>query len=106
MIKLPKVIKVGGFDIEVKPLENLESLAHGINGHFSAIEHVIRIDRTLPKLKLMDTLLHEVLHAIYNVGNISDEDEEERIVSIMASGLTQVLRDNPKLRKFFDDCIK
>lgn len=51
-----------------------------------------------------NTLIHELLHAIYDVYHIQDTDDEERTVTTMANGLTQVLKDNPELftvlRKF------
>lgn len=46
---------------------------------------------------MVDTVLHEVTHAIYWAYVIEDKDEEERIVTTMARAWTQVWRDNPDL---------
>lgn len=100
-MKLPDKIKVGAFDIQVIQLQGAESLSHGIDGHFSAAEQVIRIDKSLAKYKLMDTLLHEILHSIYYVGHLDSDDDEEKTVSVISTMLTQVIRDNPKLLKFW-----
>lgn len=48
---------------------------------------------------IADTILHEVLHAIVH-NYLYDIEEEEEIVTQMAHGLVQVMRDNPK---FFDE---
>ena len=48
-----------------------------------------------------DTLLHEVLHAIWSQTALDqDEDEQERIVRSFTPWLLQVLRDNPELVEF------
>lgn len=54
-----------------------------------------------------DVLLHEIGHAIYflsgiNILDIRDRDEEI-IVQNMSNGFFQVLKYNPKLRKFLFD---
>jgi hypothetical protein len=42
-----------------------------------------------------NTLRHEILHAAFHEGELTAEDSEERIVSVLANILTQVDRDNP-----------
>lgn len=46
-----------------------------------------------------DTLMHEIIHAIikYNyidIGAGEDSDEEERLVSCLATSIVQIIRDN------------
>ena len=49
----------------------------------------------------VDTLLHELFHAIWSIGQLKEKDqEEERAVAVMASYMTQILRDNPHLVKW------
>lgn len=43
-----------------------------------------------------DTVIHEVLHAIWHNYLDQGEVDEETAVTMMAHGLTQVARDNPK----------
>lgn len=57
-------------------------------------------DRTFtnPELAKMDTVIHEILHGIvaeYEVG--VDGRKEERWVTLLANGLTDVLKKNPNL---------
>ncbi|NDC55599.1 MAG: hypothetical protein EBZ69_02125 [Alphaproteobacteria bacterium] len=48
-----------------------------------------------------DTLLHEVLHAVfYASGLFREVDNEERVVAGVSTWLLMVLRDNPQLAKF------
>jgi hypothetical protein len=48
---------------------------------------------------LRDTVLHEVMHAVF-VGMELSEDDEEKFVSRLTPVLLAVLRDNPKLVEF------
>lgn len=48
-----------------------------------------------------DTLLHEVMHAVFaSSGLFKEVDNEERVVATLATWLTMVLQDNPQLAKF------
>ena len=54
----------------------------------------------LPNDAIADTLIHEVLHAIcHNYIPDVDDSDEEKVVTQIAHGLTQVIRDNPQLMK-------
>jgi len=47
--------------------------------------------------QMRDTLLHEVLHACFNVtGGLPTYDEEEKVLSLLASLLLDTLRRNPE----------
>ena len=90
-------IKVGGIDIDVffVPGDN-DSF-----GDFTYLQTQIRVDSRLEGGALVDTLLHEVFHAIWSIGQLKEKDqEEERAVAVMASYMTQILRDNPHLVKW------
>lgn len=51
-----------------------------------------------------DTLLHEVMHAVWYCMSISEGGaDEESVIRRMASGLIQVLMDNGQLLKYFAD---
>ena len=47
-------------------------------------------------MKVLDTLLHELNHAVYWAYGMEDEDKEERIVGTMATAWAQIFRDNPE----------
>lgn len=50
-----------------------------------------------------ETLLHELLHAVWNERCIVAKDGEEKIVTKMSIGLAALIRDNPEL---FSDIVK
>lgn len=50
--------------------------------------------------QVRDTLLHEILHAVYSEMGIEEdvkEEQEETIVRRMGTGLLYVIRNNPEL---------
>ena len=98
--ELPKKVKVAAFDIKVRTWGHREADALERFGQFSAVEGAIRINGELSPIKLIDTLLHEIGHAIYWAYGIEDEDKEERVVGTFATAWTQVYRDNPELLEF------
>ena len=49
-----------------------------------------------PESVVADTVLHEVLHAIWHNYLSEDSAEEEKAVTMLTHGLIQVIRDNPK----------
>ena len=98
-----KSIKIGSTDYSIEYVPLNEELF----GDFSYINSRIRIEQNLTGPPLVDTVLHEVLHAIWRIGQLKDKKEdEERAVAIMASYLTQVLRDNPALMPWLKKHLK
>jgi hypothetical protein len=62
------------------------------------MEHTIRIRPDVPsRWVIVDTVLHEINHAIFWAYLLRDNDDEERTVATIATGWTQVFRDNPAL---------
>lgn len=103
-MKRPKKVKVAGFDIDLVDLK--PHVGRGTFGEFSSLENVIRVDFSVNRIHMIDTLLHEIGHAIYWTYGIHDTDEEERVVGVFATGWTQVYRDNPDLLEFIKDNLK
>jgi len=88
------VVKVGAVDIEIFSLPfDGESF-----GDFNYLNMRIRVDENLKGVVLVDTVKHELNHAIWAIYNLKPEkEEEERVCSIMATCWTQIERDNPHL---------
>ena len=59
----------------------------------------IRIAIGMDPQQRRDTLLHEVMHAIFSetalTMDFKEDDDEEKIVRRLSTGLLQVLRENP-----------
>lgn len=70
----------------------------GANGATLKDRQKILYSSCVPKGEVADTLIHEILHAICHsyLPDVERADEEE-VVTMIAHGLTQVLRDNPTL---------
>lgn len=91
----PKRIRVAAFDIRVVSLDPQNRHDHGT---FDAARQEMALCGDFPTTVMeCETLLHEVMHAIYWAYGIKQGDDEERTVTAMTVGLMQVWRDNPKL---------
>lgn len=96
--RLPKKLRISAYDFRLELWDSSQAQSTRKFGEFSAIEQRITIQAEYASpVTMVDTLLHEILHAIYWVHGIDDKDEEERIVNTMAVAWTQVWRDNPAL---------
>ncbi len=105
-MKLPSKIKVAAFTIDIVNWQHHSAAAQGSFGEFSCLENVIRVDRSTNRFKLVDTLIHEINHAIYWAYGLEDEDKEERIVGTFATAWTQIYRDNPDILDFLQSAVK
>ena len=51
----------------------------------------------MPRSRAIETLLHEIGHAIYHEYSIGEASGEEAINSLYMSGIHQVMVDNPRV---------
>lgn len=95
---LPRTIKVGPFPFTVKLWDACTPDVARAFGNCCTTTSTISLQ---PQFKsaaqAVDTVLHEVNHAIYWAYGVDDEDKEERVVAIFATAWTQVFQDNPAL---------
>jgi hypothetical protein len=96
--KLPQRVKVGSytFSIDLVP-SGTPSLGEDNYGMTLFDSCRIFLDDGLSFDRLVNTVLHEVSHAVNHTYGISDGAEEETIATQSANGWMQVLLDNPKL---------
>lgn len=95
--KLPKVIYLGASDFEVRHMPNLDLL-----GETQSDDAIIYIRNKQGAAIKRDTLLHEVLHAIFFLSGLFKtvdmaKEEEEKIVVTITPWILAALRDNPAL---------
>lgn len=102
--KLPKSVRIGPYDLDLRVVEKME----GDDDWGSFIAHQgIEVRAEQPNdIFALDTVLHEVMHAIYEGALLEAGDKEERVVAAMASGMVQVVRDNPDLVKWMIKAAK
>lgn len=96
MKKLPTRIKIGPYTYKIKQVSNLEVNRVqylGLHDH-SSLTITINKDAAI-EVKLA-TLVHECLHAIFNLTEI-ETDKEERIVSRLTPALIDFFRTNKGL---------
>ena len=96
-------IRIGYIDFAILPFPN--GFASNLDGKTDFTRQIIYIDEILSPEAKACTLLHEVLHAVWALHALSDDDKEERIVTALGNGLAQVFRDNSKLLSFIKNSL-
>lgn len=99
-IKLPEKLKIAAFDIIVEEWGNGHANDSNAFGDFKTTNLTIRVDCSINKYKIMDTLLHEINHAIWWAYGLEDEDKQERVCGTLATAYIALYRDNPHLIEF------
>lgn len=101
---IPNKVKIGGHEIEVNAVKDLETDIE-VNGkteyrelHGSAnfVEQYININTNLSQTQAECTFIHELLHIIDDYMRIGLEEEQ---IDAMANGLYAVLKENTNLYK-------
>lgn len=105
-IEIPKSVKVGPYTFKVYARSRAWYNTHGVFGNMVADTLEINVCGHLAPIVTLDTLLHEILHAVYYVYHLDDKDDEERIVSTLATAMTGVYRDNPFLCAYQSNVLR
>lgn len=96
-MELPKELKIGGFQWTVEEQKDIANES-SVFGSTHTQSQKIFIEPGLNIQKRDQTLLHEVMHAIWWQSGLErifdDRKMEEKVVHAMAMGLYQVLKDN------------
>ena len=99
-MKLPKKVKIANHIFNIIDWHPDIASAKQRFGECDCDQLTIRVSTIFPDSHVKETLLHEINHAIFWAYNIKSKDNEERIVTMVSVGLSQVLQDNPKIHKF------
>lgn len=99
---MPKTIRIGYRDFSVESWPSAIAMASDRLGECDKLNGILRVSDNLDGIKAANTLLHEVMHACWELAELDDKDEEEKTVGCLANQLTQVWRDNPKLVAFLN----
>lgn len=101
---LPDSIRVGYLNYAVETYHPISATAHAKHGEHSPLEQKIRLHEDQTPQQMANTIIHEVLHAIFyqsGIRNVAPEHiGEELIVDSLSNGLCQVFQDNPKLLEY------
>lgn len=101
---MPSSIRVGFRDYRVLDWDPREANVAGRLGECDRQNGVIRVRSDLSAQMRAGVLWHEVLHAVYDMGDLA-ADNEEKVVTIMANQTLQVWRDNPDLVAYISECL-
>lgn len=101
---LPTHLLIGPYRWEVRLISSELASAKKVFGLCDVDTRIISIDESLSPDKLLDTVLHEILHAVYYTQNLLPSRDEEYTVTSLSRGLTAVLLLNPSLSSFIHAC--
>ena len=102
---LPASIRVGYRDYAVEAWPPREASASERYAECDRVNQIIRVRDDLPEQLTAECLLHEVIHAAYDMACIDIGDSEERTVSALGNQLSQVIRDNPDLVAYLQEAL-
>ena len=106
-MKMPTSVIVGPYDIKIGELDPSESEHH--YGMFNSQKMEIRLCKEFSSpVRAADTLLHEVIHSIFHIANITtaNPEDEERLVTSLSTQICAVVRQNPDLIKYLQESLK
>jgi hypothetical protein len=86
------MVRIGGKDYDI--IKTNLAFTDSLQGQISYGELKIRLEESLPKQNEEEVLLHEIIHGVFNHMCI---EQDEELVTKLANGLYQVLKDNPSL---------
>jgi hypothetical protein len=98
-LNIPSHVKIGAHTYTINQMDALWGSENNRHGECNPDKLEINICIGPVYSIIYETLLHEIMHAIYAPA-LESGDSEERIVNAMGAGLAQVLTDNPKLLDF------
>lgn len=91
----PFVLKIDHRNIEVKVLPpGYDDTAAGL---YEACNSAILIDARISPQEQARVLLHEILHAVWDIRNMPKNVTEELACGLLDGALATVIRDNPIL---------
>lgn len=107
--KPPSRIRIGIHTFRIKPDASLYSRDQTW-GECDHLNRLITYEPRQAPLELVDTILHEISHAIFSQRGFKSERSsviasEERIVHNMTQGLLQVLYVNRRLRDWINEVL-
>lgn len=105
-MNLPTSIRVGYLDYRLEEWSDNEAVAAGKDGEADKHNRLIRVRTGLIPAEKAMVVLHEVFHAVWDMGDLSEGCTEEKIVTIFGNQMTQVWRDNPAFVAFMSASLQ
>jgi hypothetical protein len=94
-LQLPERLHIGYRDYILEEMPD-EGKATHVGFHQGQMQS-IEINTEMPPVEVVNTLLHEIVHAIFDYANYSFAEgaNEEDCTICLGNGLTQFIKDNP-----------
>lgn len=105
MVEMPTHLRVGPVVYRVVEMGYQQAEAAGSDGCCEFRVKIIRVREDLNRDDKARILLHEVMHAAYNMGDLSDGCTEEKVVTVLANQMAAIWRDNPDFVRFMNDAL-
>lgn len=103
--RLPTSVRVGCFDYAIEEWSpHLAATAQRL-AECDRDNLVIRVRSDLPRQRIAEAVLHEILHAAFDAG-ACEVGDEERIVGVLGGMLAQVWRDNPEIVSYLSAALR
>ena len=105
---LPESIKILHKDFSLREREYSESFGNHRLAEINFMKEEINY-LPLQGSETVDSILHEILHGVFHMFNLNhkmSDDEEEHLVTVLATGLTTVMKDNPELMDALQDMLE
>lgn len=93
-MKIPKRVKVGGITYKVKLINGVDKADEFTVGAWRGKDGVIYIDKNVSKRMQEHFFIHELMHALFFHCDI---EQDEHKVSLLATALEMIIKDNPDL---------
>ena len=104
-LQRPKRIRILNLTWQIKFVDKDISNASESLGWCDYEEQIISLYEGQSRESLSDTFLHEILHAIFFSMVIDPNNDEEKVVSKVSTGLCTVFSNNPKAFKWWSSML-
>lgn len=105
MLGFPTNIKIADRIYSIENWDARLATASNRYGECDKNNRIIRVDTQYGQYQAASTLLHEVMHGIWQEYSIEDGDNEERTIGFLQTALMQVFQDNPAFLAFINKAI-
>ncbi len=107
----PPTLRIGAYDWRVEILPDLkDEEGTDLAGTCEERGFIIQINSAIDinpfPLAAVETVIHEITHAVFFASHLAKGDTEERVCLSVGAIWTQILRDNPKLVAWFGWALK
>lgn len=103
----PHTVRIGAIRYTIELVDRAELGDYGRVGECNVNTATIRVADNRPDAVLAETLIHEVLHALFHdIGLDWEAEDEERMVERMSPRLAALIGDNPALFEYLADAFE